>query len=65
MLAEGLMGGETHGTVTSLVKDKLSSEGTREGGEGRLLTLDAPIDVETLVRRAKEHLKLSQSEPSL
>jgi len=61
-LAEGVLGGKTGGTIASLVRDKMSPDGVIEGGEGRLVTFDDPIRVETLVRRIKNHLKLLQSE---
>lgn len=58
-LADGVLScGE--GRVSSLVKDKLDSSGEVEGGEGRLVALKAPVEMETLLKNIKKHLRLSQ-----
>ncbi|GLB43755.1 putative NIF3 (NGG1p interacting factor 3) [Lyophyllum shimeji] len=59
-LAEGVLDGKENGTVSSLVGDKVSAEGVKEGGEGRLVTLHSSISMSVLESRIKKQLKLSQ-----
>jgi len=58
-LAQGILGGGS-GTVKSLVQDKISPTGINEGGEGRLVTLHTPTTIESLHKKIKSHLNLSQ-----
>ncbi|KAG5723260.1 NIF3 like protein [Termitomyces sp. T112] len=59
-LADGILQGRENGSISSLVGDKVSSDGVVEGGEGRLVTLHSAISMSVLESRIKEHLKLSQ-----
>lgn len=59
-LAEGVMGEKNDGIVRPLQNEKLSPAGNSEGALGRMVTLQSPVSMEIIVKRVKEHLKLSQ-----
>ncbi|KAG2022433.1 hypothetical protein CC2G_000180 [Coprinopsis cinerea AmutBmut pab1-1] len=65
-LARGMLGSSLssssspeEGIVEPLVGLKLGANGESEGAEGRLVTLNQPIEIDELVRRIKSHLKLA------
>lgn len=41
----------------------MDANGVEEGGEGRVVRLNQPIEMSELEARIKKHLKLSQSKP--
>ncbi|TFK18291.1 NGG1 interacting factor 3 [Coprinopsis marcescibilis] len=58
-LAQGLLLKPEDGTVAALLGLKMNSAtGESEGAEGRLVTLNEPVDIKELERRIKAHLKL-------
>jgi putative NIF3 family GTP cyclohydrolase 1 type 2 len=61
-LADGVLRGDKEaGTVKSLVGGTSRADMIDDGGAGRLVTLNSSIGMETLERRIKSHLNLSQS----
>lgn len=60
-LAQGVIAKE-NGQITALLQEKLSSAGESEGGEGRLVTLNEPVEMGALESRIKSHLNLTQSQ---
>ncbi|KAF6761326.1 GTP cyclohydrolase 1 type 2/Nif3 [Ephemerocybe angulata] len=58
-LAQGLLSGSKDGVIEPLAEQKLNATGDSEGAEGRLVTLNQPIDMRELERRIKAHLKLT------
>ncbi|KAF6753317.1 GTP cyclohydrolase 1 type 2/Nif3 [Ephemerocybe angulata] len=58
-LAQGLLSGAKDGVIEPLAEQKLNATGDSEGAEGRLVTLNQPIDMRELERRIKAHLKLT------
>lgn len=58
-LAQGLLSGAKDGVIEPLAGQKLNATGDSEGAEGRLVTLNQPIDMRELERRIKAHLKLT------
>jgi len=56
-LAEGIMGPPEAGKVSILGEVK-----GEEGGAGRIVTFDDPVNIEELVQRVKKHLSLSQGQ---
>lgn len=64
-LARGVTGGKGQSVVEILGEKKLDSTGNEEGGEGRVVKLEAPIQMSELEARIKKHLGLSQSEYAL
>jgi putative NIF3 family GTP cyclohydrolase 1 type 2 len=67
-LAEGVLGsGKSNnegGDIRVLGKTKFDLEGETEGGEGRLVTLNKPVQMNELEQRIMRHLGLSQSPSS-
>ncbi|KIK52053.1 hypothetical protein GYMLUDRAFT_50126 [Collybiopsis luxurians FD-317 M1] len=59
-LAEGVIGNKDSGVIRPLEHEKYSPSGDSEGALGRLVTLKAPISMDALEKRIKEHLKLPQ-----
>lgn len=58
-LAQGLMNSPQDGVVEALVGQKINpTTGESEGAEGRLVTLNHPIEIGELERRIKTHLRL-------
>ena len=60
-LAEGVLGG--HGTSHEGQVHPLAEQtpGQTDGGEGRLVTLQEPIDMKELEKRVSNHLRIPQS----
>lgn len=61
-LAGGIIDGKGNNEISVLGDKKMSPSGEMEGGEGRLVTLTVPIEMQELEKRVKRHLNLSCSQ---
>jgi putative NIF3 family GTP cyclohydrolase 1 type 2 len=68
-LAQGVLGGHgitnPEGQIRVLGEHTPGPNGQTEGGEGRLVTLNEPIDMKELEKRVSNHLRVPQSQFSL
>jgi putative NIF3 family GTP cyclohydrolase 1 type 2 len=60
-LADGVRAGQEQVQIDILGQRKVDTNGVEEGGEGRVVRLNHPIEMSELEARIKKHLKLSQS----
>jgi putative NIF3 family GTP cyclohydrolase 1 type 2 len=59
-LAEGILGRQAReNEVSPLAGQKVAPDGKIEGAEGRIVTLDAPLDIKSLEERIRRFLGLS------